>query len=195
MYKLQNPFSITCELNSIDAARAMQSAYEGQLNESGQREGRGRVTFTNGSEYEGEFKADEYHGFGRKVDSNGDGYEGQFREGVMHGEGTMWYSSGDVYKGSWQHGLYHGNGVYTEAAGDTYSGEWKKGVREGRGIKTFGEGEFMVSRFAGDVPVGDAAVWSADRTQAWLIKDGRLDDVTEVSLADAEKITRQIDAT
>jgi hypothetical protein len=43
------------------------------------------------------------------------------------------------------------------------------------------------------VPIGDAAVWSADRTQAWLIKDGRLDDVTEISLKEADSITELID--
>ena len=51
----------------------------------------------------------------------------------------------------------------------------------------------MVSRFAGDVPVGDAAVWSADRKQAWLIKDGRLEDVTEISLEEAGKVAERID--
>ncbi|KOO21582.1 radial spoke head 1-like protein [Chrysochromulina tobinii] len=172
----------------------MQATYEGQYNEAGQREGQGKLTLANGSLYEGEFKADEYHGLGRKMDKNGDGFEGEFCSGVMHGEGTMWYASGDVYKGTWQHGLYSGHGVYKEASsGDQYSGEWKQGVREGKGIKTFGDGEFMVSRFAGDVPIGDAAVWSADRTQAWLIKDGRLDDVTEISLKEADNITELID--
>lgn len=173
--------------------QAMDAAYEGERNAAGQREGRGTCVYANGSQYEGEFKADEYDGHGQYGAANGDGYEGDFRAGVMHGQGTYWFVSGDKYVGAYKNGLQDGQGVYTEAGGDSYSGEWKMGVREGRGIKTFADGEFMVSRFAGDVPIGDAAVWSADRQQAWLIKDGNLGDVKVITLEEAEAVAERID--
>ena len=58
-------------------------------------------------------------------------------------------------------------------------------MREGVGIKTLADGELIVSRYVGDVSVGEAAVYSADRTQAWAIKDGNLQDVKGISLGEA----------
>ena len=172
---------------------SMDGTYTGQHHANGQREGQGRLEYANGSVYEGEWEADEFHGRGRYASANGDGYEGEFRAGVMHGEGQYWFVNGDEYKGHYKNGLHEGHGVYTDASGDKYEGEWKMGVREGRGIKTFADGEFMISRFAGDVPVGDAAVWSADRKEAWLIKDGNLADVKEISLEEADRVAERLD--
>ena len=66
-------------------------------------------------------------------------------------------------------------------------------MREGVGIKTLTDGELVVSRYVGDVSVGEAAVYSADRTQAWAIKDGSLQDVKEISLGEAQRIRERIE--
>ena len=104
----------------------MEGTYEGQYHVNGQRDGVGTCTFANGSHYEGQWKADEYHGDGQYMAANGDGYEGEFKAGVMHGDGTFWFVNGDKYVGAYKNGVMDGHGSFTEAStGECYEGEWK----------------------------------------------------------------------
>jgi hypothetical protein len=65
--------------------------YQGERNEKGQLEGHGRMRWSNGGEYEGEFVAGLFHGKGRMVYPHVSFYEGQFAQGYLQGMGVMVY--------------------------------------------------------------------------------------------------------
>ena len=50
--------------------------------------GYGRIIFTAGQYYEGDFKNDNKHGFGRKVYTNGEIKEGMWEDGNFIGAAT-----------------------------------------------------------------------------------------------------------
>jgi hypothetical protein len=69
------------------------------------RDGAGKITLSNGDEYEGEWKDDDAHGQGTMRFNNGDVYEGEFARGKPHGEGIVVYAGdGSAYDGMWEDG-------------------------------------------------------------------------------------------
>jgi hypothetical protein len=105
--------------------------YEGELNENGLANGRGKCTFINEDVYEGSWDANFMHGQGRLTYQNGDEYEGPWRYDQRHGEnGTMRYADGRVYEGEWWNDKMQGDGTLRAANGDvTYEGLWKNDRR------------------------------------------------------------------
>ena len=55
---------------------------------TGERNGRGKMFFKDGSIYVGYWKSDKAHGYGRIVHKDGDIYEGEWKNDVAHGKGT-----------------------------------------------------------------------------------------------------------
>ena len=51
--------------------------------------GRGKLSWVDGSLYEGEWKNDMSNGKGRLIHSDGDVYEGEWVDGMAHGQGTL----------------------------------------------------------------------------------------------------------
>jgi len=124
------------------------------------REGRGRLYFYDGGEFEGVFKDDEIfdgkykdkydnlfindakkggifqrgklNGYGKASFSNGDEYEGEFRDGVFSGEGKMIYRNLEtsyyeeaVYLGRFRNHKRHGYGEIKWGGGkESYKGMW-----------------------------------------------------------------------
>lgn len=73
--------------------------------------------------YLGEWRADLRHGKGRMEWTSGAVYEGQFREDQRHFvTGTMQFPNGDRYEGAWVHNLMHGHGTYTTADNYQFKG-------------------------------------------------------------------------
>jgi hypothetical protein len=85
--------------------------YEGDVDEKGNRHGKGKVTYTNGDYYEGGFVDDKFHG----------------DKGVYH-----WFD-GDEYEGGWKDGERHGVGKFTNADG-TVEISMYEGVAKGEGV-------------------------------------------------------------
>jgi hypothetical protein len=78
--------------------------------------------------YEGEWKDGEMNGKGKLTFSNGDIYEGEFVRGEREGIGTYYYTEkGDVYKGSWKSGYKDGSGTYGYKNGKVIKGIWERG--------------------------------------------------------------------
>ena len=103
---------------------------------------------------------------------------------------------GNVYDGQWKAGKKQGWGMYTitggvERALAAYDGEWRCGRMEGRGTCFYPGGEVEVSGMAADARVGEGARWSADRTQAWRLRDGVM--VEEVSLEVASSLASALE--
>lgn len=78
--------------------------YEGQVDESGNRDGRGVYSYRNGSNYEGDWQ-----------------------NGVKNGRGVFQWPSGNVYIGQWRDNREHGNGVLLWADGGVTEGRWHQG--------------------------------------------------------------------
>ena len=103
--------------------------------------GSGRFKYSDGSEYDGEWKGGMQHGRGKSVFASGDTYEGDWIEGNMHGRGKMVFASGDTYEGDWSEDKKHGRGKFVCGVGpymgDTYEGDYSEGESHGRGVTTF----------------------------------------------------------
>ena len=83
--------------------------YEGQINSTGMRQGKGRVFYPNGSFYEGYWNEDLFQGRGRYIDLVEDSvYEGSFNKGTKEGHGILTDRDGDIYNGEWHNDLKHG---------------------------------------------------------------------------------------
>lgn len=106
----------------------------------------GSKTFPSGARYEGEFRADKYHGRGSFFFASGQVYVGDYRDGQRNGQGTFTFPSGEKYSGTFLDGKYHGIGTLSFPNGDTYTGEWRDDKRSGRGTYRFADGR----RFVGD---------------------------------------------
>ena len=63
--------------------------------------GKGKLTFSDGSVYEGQFARHNLNGNGTMRYSDGYRYEGQWKEGRRHGQGTMFHSDGTQDGGEW----------------------------------------------------------------------------------------------
>ena len=87
--------------------------YEGDVEEeSGNRRGKGKMTYVDGNSYEGGFVDDKYHddrGVYRWAD--GDEYEGPFRNGERHGAGIFRSPDGAVAYSMYDAGAAKGEGV------------------------------------------------------------------------------------
>ena len=150
------------------------SAYKGELNAKGQAHGYGRMTWTNGDEYEGQFSNGLFQGKGKLISKHYAVYEGDFSEGYMEGKGTLVFDNGTKYIGAFSKGVFNGKGrliskdksvyvgyflnneitgkgkwVYADKG--VYRGELKNGVFHGKGKLTRPDG----SSYSGDFVEGE----------------------------------------
>jgi hypothetical protein len=98
--------------------------YEGDTNAQGQREGNGRVTWLDGSEYVGEFRANMRNGTGRYSRKDGYTYDGDWVNDMMQGKGTVTTPNKEVIVCTFEAGRIHGEGTYTDASGNTINANW-----------------------------------------------------------------------
>ena len=105
---------------------------------------KGRRTYANLDEYDGEFLDGMKHGTGRLKTFNGDLYIGEFENNSYHGRGEMQYYGfydengryieGKFFKGDWKDNYYHGKGILRTGYGEeVYSGHFAKGLFHGMG--------------------------------------------------------------
>ena len=113
--------------------------YQGEF-KNGKYNGYGTFKFSNGVEYQGEFKNGKYNGIGQSKYKSGDKYNGRFKNNKKHGYGIYMFKSGNKYKGEFKNDLIHGRGEFSYLAGDTYIGEFKYGKREGKGTFIWANG-------------------------------------------------------
>ena len=61
-------------------------------------------SWSDGRQYEGEYKDDKKHGFGTYVWADGRSYTGGWRDGKQHGQGEYRQIDGKVREGVWHEG-------------------------------------------------------------------------------------------
>lgn len=119
---------------------------------NGLRHGKGTFTWATGAVYIGAFKNDKFHGKGTETNPNGNKYVGDFKSGKFNGKGTFSWADGTKYVGSFSDGERHGIGTSTWGRRGKYVGEWKKGKAHGLGITRdeygkISEGAFKEGKF------------------------------------------------
>ncbi len=100
--------------------------------------GYGNVLFKNNVQYIGNVKYGILHNESKETPCkltfpNGTIYEGTMINNEITGEGHYLFADGSEYTGGVLNGLRHGNGIFKSQDGITYEGEWKKGLKDGKG--------------------------------------------------------------
>lgn len=115
------------------------SRYEGQWvkgigsgPEDGVRQGKGKLTYPDGTVHEGIFHSNKLNGFGRRINTKGEVYKGYFANDQASGMGTYEFNSGSKYEGNW-HSSLPSNGMFTYADGRVYDGDFINGLKDGQG--------------------------------------------------------------
>ena len=121
------------------------------------RPGNAKITYINGSSFEGTFDQERIkQGEGVYVwmGPGGDDdeglkeiarYEGAYENGMRNGIGKMTFPGGDTYHGVWVEGKMNGEGSYTYIkTGDIYSGSWSNNKKSGTGTYSFGADKSML---------------------------------------------------
>lgn len=96
--------------------------------------GCGKLSYSNGNFYEGNFSNGIVSGQGKFTfgggTRKGEVYSGTFLDGRCHGEGVLSYPDGKRYEGLFMNGKRHGRGKLYSADGTIeYDGEWSNGER------------------------------------------------------------------
>jgi hypothetical protein len=124
--------------------------YEGYVTSSLLRHGHGKLTYSNGDIFEGEFKNGKKYGHGKYMYKNGDVYEGEYKDGEKHGHGKCVYKNGDVYEGEYKDGKKYGHGKCVYKNGDVYEGEYKDDKKHGYGKYVCKNGDVYKGEFKND---------------------------------------------
>lgn len=185
--------------------------YEGFFRDDKQ-DGTGRVLFSNGDWYCGEFKAGHAHGLGEyKNNSRKYLYVGHFESDLPHGHGKETWEDGAVYVGDFVKGLKHGHGKFTTPEGvlegsfadgefhgegkmvstseKVFEGQWKNSV-----LQSPAKIHFLGARYEGHIdqkylPHGQGQVLSSSRKIQGTFYNGLLDGdavKTEIHTGKAE---------
>jgi len=109
--------------------------YDGEwvLNEeSMQKQKHGQGIYKDGANtFEGTFEYDQINGKGRMVWANGAQYDGDFVKGNMEGFGVyIWPNKVQKYEGSWINNKMHGRGKFTSEDGKVWNGYFYNGKGE-----------------------------------------------------------------
>jgi len=94
----------------------------------------GKITWKDGSSYEGFFENDKFNGKGKYNWGNQKQYEGEWKDGKMNGKGKLIYSDGSYYEGDFINGKKSGQGKYVWEKDKYYIGGWKDDKQNGKGI-------------------------------------------------------------
>lgn len=108
--------------------------YIGNFVEGEKAGGEGKITFKDGTTYEGQLEKGEIKGEGKMIWQNGYEYQGNFDGKKLEGFGTLKGPNGETYEGEFSNNLFSGNGKYTYQNGNTYEGQFSYGVKKGKGV-------------------------------------------------------------
>lgn len=142
--------------------------------------GIGKIWYSDGDRYEGDFLNGFCEGKGILNYSDGGSYKGDFQKGRFEGRGVLRTSNGEVLDGMFANNAFstkkhtntdvnvhssihhYSNGDtydgtrYCYANGDSYEGSFVNGRRSGRGVYIFSSGSRLACYFKDGAPNGDA---------------------------------------
>ncbi|MCO5590490.1 hypothetical protein L7F22_044460 [Adiantum nelumboides] len=107
--------------------------YKGRCLE-GLPDGKGRLSYEDGSFYYGLWKQGKRAGIGSFYYANGDVFQGYWRDDQKHGKGWFYFHTGDrLYADFWK-GKANGEGRYYSVKGDVFFGYFKDYWRHGEAL-------------------------------------------------------------
>ncbi|KAL0485070.1 phosphatidylinositol 4-phosphate 5-kinase [Acrasis kona] len=117
------------------AANNTNNQYQGERNSTGEKHGKGILTFNTKAHYKGDWIRDRMEGLGEYVWGDGHTYVGEFSNNKQDGVGTYQWPTGGKYVGYWKEDRMNGFGTYTRNDGVIYIGFWKEDHQYGMGLK------------------------------------------------------------
>ncbi|KAL4430533.1 hypothetical protein ABPG74_005458 [Tetrahymena malaccensis] len=167
------------------------AVYIGQW-KNGQRHGRGKQYWNDGSFYEGYWRDNMANGKGRLIHADGDVYEGEWKDDKAHGKGFYNHTDGARYDGSWYEDKQHGYGVETWPDGAKYAGEYEMGKKHGKGKFNWADGSTYEGQFWNNNIHGHGTYeWADGRKFVGEWKNNKMDGNGEFQWADGRKYTGQ----
>jgi len=143
------------------------------------------VKLPDSSVYSGEVKNGLFNGKGKLVWRNGDEYQGNFVDGLMSGEGHKKLASGEEYTGAFKRGLYDGKGKLLDSTGDRYEGNFENGNFQGKGVFTAKSGMVYQGHFDEGNASGQGTItWPNGNSYKGEINDWRMSGKGEFRSAD-----------
>lgn len=132
------------------------SSYEGSVlckDFKAYKNGEGKITYTEGGSFSGEFEMDKFKN-GTRLYKSGNTYTGPFLNNKPNGKGEYNYKSGAKYVGDFVNGGLHGKGKMVFDDGTTYEGDYVENKRTGKGKYTYKdgatyEGDFVDGKYIG----------------------------------------------
>jgi hypothetical protein len=150
------------------------SIYEGEFKE-GKPHGHGKVTSTDGRAFEGEYQDGKPHGHGKTTSTDGRAFEGEYRNGKPHGHGKTTSPDGKIFEGEYQDGKAHGCGKMILPDGRIIEGEYKEGKLNGCGKITSPDGSIYEGEVKEGQPHGRGKKTFLDnRIYEGTFKDGKM---------------------
>jgi len=163
-----------------------------------------KLTFPDGSNYEGQVLEGKPYGKGIQIHNNGDRYEGEWKDGLSHGKGYWYGADGHYIDGEWendvQHGFnivknevgrYEGNfingspggfGIYLWTNGDRYEGEWKDGSLNGKGTISWAHGVSYEGGWKNGIKHGYGKLKSSEFVFEGKFIDGYIDGMGKTTI-------------
>jgi hypothetical protein len=122
--------------------------YLGEINEGGDKHGRGFYYWTCGDIYVGQWRIGERTGSGKTYDSEGRlVYEGEYLNGQRNGKGVFYLQNGDCFKGDFKNDCFHGAGIYYWNDNISWSGSFVDDKFHGVGVFVFENGKSKLREF------------------------------------------------
>jgi hypothetical protein len=126
--------------------------------------GKGTYKYSDGAEYEGQWKNSRLDGQGTLTYLDGSNYEGQWKNGQRNGQGTYIYPDGSKYVGQFKNNQRNGQGTYTFPDGSKYIGEWKNGQINGQGTYIYPDGNKYAGLWKNNTYIGNSKSYEVYRT-------------------------------
>ena len=123
-----------------------------------------------GRRFEGQWQDGQWPTRGRVYYSDGNRYEGQFgQDGSPHGQGTMYFANGNRYEGQWQDNRKQGYGTHfwgpnSESAGHRYEGQWQDDRKHGQGTYYWPDGNRYEGQYINGLAAGGQFTWADGTT-------------------------------
>ena len=149
--------------------------YEGEINNN-VFNGKGKIIFSNGEKYIGDFSEGEISGIGTYYYPDQTVYSGSIKNGLFNGIGKMNWVNGTEYHGNFSDSSFcgngkikntsekyegffaknefNGNGKYIYRNGDIYDGNFENGVKNGKGIYKRSDKVIFEGIWNNDLPDG-----------------------------------------
>ena len=159
-----------------DIVNHISSLYFGDLDINSAKQGKGRLTFKDGTIYHGTWDSNRFMGWNLSISSRGVIYIGEFSDFSLTGKGERYTIENHIYKGDFVSGLREGQGIESTEH-SIYVGGYKEDKQYGKAKVTFSSGDVYEGEIANGVFHGNGHyVWKKSGNEyIGMYKNGKFD--------------------